>query len=367
MRYRRMIMEVESPEEIGYEHVRYNLAESSMADRSFESLGVDLTGLTLCYGHHRGHPELRALIAADGDGALTADDVLVCPGAAGALFTVGTTLLGPGDHLVVVHPNYASNFETPRAIGCDISYLELSFEDGWRLDLDQLAALIQPNTKLVSLTTPHNPTGVVLTDREIARAIELVEAAGASLLIDETYGELADRGRAPAAVLNRRVISVSSISKTYGVPGLRIGWAICRDAELMEQLLAAKEQIVLAPSVVDEAIAVQLLARRSELLPGIRETARTGRAIMSEWMRAEHRLEWVAPEGGVVCFPRIKAAAAIDPAAFHRRLNMDFATWAGPGQWFEQAPAFMRLGYGYPTAPDLRAALANVSASLNGD
>jgi aspartate/methionine/tyrosine aminotransferase len=291
VRYMRMIMEAVSPEEIGYELVRYNLAESSMGDRTFDDLGVNLSGLVLCYGHHRGHPDLRELIAADAPGKLQADQVLISPGAAGALFTVATTVLNPSDHLIVVHPNYASNFETPRAIGCEISYLDLKFEDGWRLDLDRLDTLIRPNTKLISLTTPHNPTGVVLSDAEISRAIEIAERAGAWLLIDETYRELADRASAPMAVLSDRVISVSSISKTYGVPGLRIGWIINRDLALMEDLLAAKEQIVLAPSVVDEAIAIQLLRRRDQLLRGILDHARTGRAVMTEWIANEPRLE----------------------------------------------------------------------------
>lgn len=364
MRYQRMIMEVESPEEIGYEQVRFNLAESSMTDRTLDELGVDLAGLTLCYGHHRGHPDLRALIASDGPGVLTADDVLVAPGAAGALFIVATTVLGPGDHLIVAHPNYASNFETPRAIGCDISYLDLRFEEGWRLDLDRLAALVQPNTKLISLTSPHNPTGVVLSPSEIAGAIEIAERAGAWLLLDETYRELSDCVSPPAAVLSDRVISVSSISKTYGAPGLRIGWIINRDPALMTECLAAKEQIVLAPSVVDEAIASQLLRQRDALLPGILAHARANRSIMTDWIANESRLEWVPPVAGVVSFPRIKPGLGIDPAAFHRRLNTQFKTWAGPGHWFEQPAEFMRIGYGYPTTPDLRTALANVSEAL---
>ncbi|MCC7023930.1 MAG: aminotransferase class I/II-fold pyridoxal phosphate-dependent enzyme, partial [Thermomicrobiales bacterium] len=137
MYYRRMIMEVESPEEIGYERVRYNMAESSMADHTLGELGVDLSDLLLCYGDHRGRPDLRALIAADGDGAIDPDDVLVSVGAAGALFTAATALLGPGDRLVVAHPNYASNLETPRAIGCEIATLPLRLEEGFRLDLDR--------------------------------------------------------------------------------------------------------------------------------------------------------------------------------------------------------------------------------------
>jgi aspartate/methionine/tyrosine aminotransferase len=359
-----MIMEVESPEQIGYDQVRYNLAESSMADRTLGELNVALDDLLLCYGDHLGRPDLRELIAADGDGALTADDVLVSVGAAGALFTAASALLAPGDRLVVAHPNYASNLETPRAIGCEIVTLPLRLEDDFRLDLDRLTEAVTPSTKLVSLTTPHNPTGAVLSPADLARAIELVEAAGAWLLLDETYRELVDAPRPPAAILSDRVISVSSLSKTYGVPGIRVGWLISRNAALLETLLAAKEQIALAHSVVDEAIALAILQRRDELLPGIRAHADRARETVSAWISTEPLLEWVAPSGGVVCFPRIRADAGVDPARFYQVLNEHYATWVGPGHWFEQDPRHFRLGFGYPGAEDLPVALGNVSAAL---
>ena len=113
------------------------------------------------YGDHLGRPGLRAGIAAGGSRP-DPDDVLVTPGAAAALFIISTTLLRPGDHLVVARPNYATNLETPRAIGADISYLDLRYEDGWAVDPDRIAAMLTPRTKLVSLTNPHNPTGQVM-------------------------------------------------------------------------------------------------------------------------------------------------------------------------------------------------------------
>lgn len=365
MRYQRMIMEVESPEEIGYEQVRYNLAESSMADRTLGEIGGDLRNLVLCYGDHRGRPDLREIIASDGAGTLHADDILITVGAAGALFAVATALLGAGDRLVVEHPNYASNLETPRAIGCEIVTLPLTLEEGFQLDLDRLASAITPGTRLVSLTTPHNPTGAVIPPGDLHRIVELVEAADAWLLLDETYRELSAAPLPPAATLSERVISVSSVSKTYGAPGIRVGWLICRDRTMMETLLAAKEQIALAHSVVDEAIALHLLEQRDALLPTIRQHAAANQAAVAAWIAQEPRLEWVAPGGGVVSFPRIRAEAGIEPATFYRVLNQDYATWVGPGHWFEQDPRHFRLGFGYPTRADLPIALANISRALD--
>ena len=130
MRYFRMPIEVESPEEYGYGNIRYNLSESSIRDRSLSDLGLTVPNLTLLYAEHRGNPRLRELIVAD-QPELGAADVLITGGAATALFIVSTALLGPSDHLVVVRPNYATNLETPRAIGCSIHFIDLQFEAGF--------------------------------------------------------------------------------------------------------------------------------------------------------------------------------------------------------------------------------------------
>ena len=116
--------------------------------------------------------------------------MLVTAGAAGALFIIATTLLEKGDHLVVVRPNYATNLETPRAIGADVSYLDLAFEYGFAVDVDRLAALMTPRTRYVSVTLPHNPTGQIMSEADLRRLVGIVEAAGCRLLVDETYREM---------------------------------------------------------------------------------------------------------------------------------------------------------------------------------
>ncbi|MEO5966603.1 MAG: aminotransferase class I/II-fold pyridoxal phosphate-dependent enzyme, partial [Candidatus Limnocylindrales bacterium] len=211
--YRRMPIEAESPEQVGYGRIRCNLAESSVADATLGDLGEGLGGLVLQYGDHLGLPALREAIAADGAG-LAADDVLVTPGAVAALFLVHTTLIQAGDHLVVTRPNYATNVETPRAIGADVEYLDLAHEDGWAVDPDRVAAMLRPETVLVSVTTPHNPTGSTLDRDRLDALIGIVERHGrARLLVDETYREMTFGEPLPvAASLSDRVISVTSLS-----------------------------------------------------------------------------------------------------------------------------------------------------------
>jgi aspartate/methionine/tyrosine aminotransferase len=366
VRYRRMPIEEESPEQLGYGRIRHNLAESSVSDASLGDLGADLGGLVLQYGDHLGLPPLRDAIAADGAG-LDADDVLVTPGAVAALFIVHTTLLETRSHAIVARPNYATNVETPRAIGADVEFLDLSYENGWAVDPDRVAAMLRPETRLVSLTTPHNPTGSTLSRETLDTVIGIVERHGtAYLLVDETYREMTFGEALPvAASLSPRVISVSSLSKTYGLPGIRVGWLVARDRSLLTRLLAAKEQILISGSLVDETIALAALRRRPTWLPSIRARIDEAFGITAAWIDASQRIEWVPPRGGVVGFPRIRPGVEVDVDRFYDVLFERHGTIVGPGHWFEQSRRHFRLGYGWPTLDELRGGLAAIDAALD--
>lgn len=335
-----------------------------MTDRPLSSLKVDLNDIILAYGDHRGHPPLRVEIAADG--GIKPSQVLATAGAAGALFMIATTLLQPGDHLIVVRPNYATNLETPRAIGCEITLINLAFEEGFALDLDQIANAIHPNTKLISLTTPHNPTGVCLDLATLQGAAALAAKAGCHLLVDETYRDMVFKPKLPlAATLGPHIISVSSVSKSYGIPGVRVGWIVNTDPSLMERLLAAKEQIGICGSMLDKTAAAAAIADRHTFLPELQTRLAGGREIVAGWIAGEMRMEWVRPEGGCVCFPRIKASVAVDIQRFYHALDADFSVAVGPGHWFEMDRRFMRIGYGWPTTDELKSGLAAISKALD--
>ena len=217
-----MPIEIEAPEGFGYENIDCNLSESSFTDQRLSDLGINIHDLLLVYGDHKGKPELRELIAQEGH--FNAEDVLVTSGAATALFILATSFLNKNDHIIVAKTNYATNLETPRAIGAKVSYLNLRFEEGFNLDIKALEKLITKKTKLVSLTYPHNPTGVLINEAKLKAIIDLIERKGTYLLVDETYRDMSFGEKLPiAASLSDRVISISSMSKSYGLPGIRIG------------------------------------------------------------------------------------------------------------------------------------------------
>ena len=365
MKYRRMPIEEESPEQLGYDKIRYNLTESSVRDRSLRDLGIEVADMLLFYGDHVGNRDFLELLAAQSGAGVTTDDVLVTAGAAQALFIIATALLDKRDHLVVVRPNYATNIETPRAIEADISFLDLTFEQGFRIDPDALMALVTPRTKYVSITLPHNPTGVTISEADLRGIVGRVEQAGCRLLVDETYREMTFGGPLPvAATLSACAVSVSSLSKTYGIPGIRTGWLVCRDRELMRTLLAAKEQIGICGSVVDEEIAARAFAQRDAWLPEIHRFIARQRQVVADWIAGEELMEWVEPQGGVVCFPRIRLEAPVDVDEFYRVLNDEHGAYVGPGHWFEQSRRHMRVGYGWPLPEELEGGLAAISASV---
>jgi aspartate/methionine/tyrosine aminotransferase len=366
LRYVRMPIEVESPEEYGYARIRFNLSESSIADQKLSDLGLTIPDMPLLYGEHRGRIRLREIIAADGVD-LTPDDVLATTGAAGALFIIATALLRREDHLVVIRPNYATNLETPKAIGCQVSYVDLAFEEGFRVDPERVAAAVTPATRLISITCPHNPTGVMLSEPELRRLVQVAATHGCRLLVDETYRDLSLEGRLPvAASLGDHVISVASLSKAYGVPGIRCGWLVTRDPALQELFLAAREQIGICGSVIDEWVAEQVMEQREALLAATLAEMRRRRDMVSDWIAGEDLLEWVKPSGGVVCFPRMKSEPPGGTDAFYRRLLEENGAYVGPGHWFEMPDRYFRVGYGWPSGAELEGGLAAISAALRG-
>ena len=364
MQYKRMPIEVESPEQLGYDTIESNLAESSVHDAVFKDLNLNLNELILCYGDHLGKPELRELIASEYSG-ITAHDVLLTPGAAPALFIVATSLLSSNDHLIVVRPNYATNIETPRAIGCEIDFIDLSFEKGFQLDVAEIQSKIKANTRYISITTPHNPTGTTIPESTLIQLVKLAESNNCYLLVDETYRDLTPENQLPlAATLSPKVISVSSVSKAYGLPGIRIGWLIAKDRRLQELFLAAKEQIFLCNSVVDEEIAFQFLKQKGAFLPQIQQKIKKNGEIVKDWMKNNAYFEWIEPRGGVVCFPRIKQEVNIDLERFYNILYNQYKTLVGPGHWFEMDKRYMRIGYGWPSAESLQQGLAAISKAI---
>ena len=364
MKYVRMSIEKESPEQFGYEKIQNNLTETSVRDRSLKDLGIVLDDILLPYGDHLGDPRLRKTIADQSDIA-DPDCVLVTGGASSALFLVASSLLQPGDHMIVARPNYGTNIATPEAIGADISYLDQVFEEGFKVDIKKLESMIRPDTKYISLTNPHNPSGTMMSLAELKEVIEIAEKHDKWLLIDETYRDMFKNGYLPvAASLSTKVISISSLSKTYGIPGIRIGWVICQDKAMMDLLLSAKEQVCIGGSVIDEHIGYVALSQKKEWIVQNDKTIARRFNIVKNWIENEEFMEWIEPQGACTCFPRIKPSVDVDIEKFYQVLNDAYGTYVGPGHWFAQDRRYLRIGYAWPLDDELKKGLAGISSAI---
>lgn len=366
MKFHRSAIEAEGAEVIGYENIKYNLAESSVRDRTLQDLGIEIRELELPYAKdHFGMTRLRELIASQSGDHVETDHIMVTAGASAALFIVAITFLEKGNHVVITRPNYCTNIETPEAIGCDISFIDLRFENRFRVDLDYLESVVTPATRYISLTCPNNPDGSMLSLDELKHVIRIAERNDTWLLVDETYREMAHEEVLPvAATLSDRVISISSMSKTYGVPGIRIGWLHCQDSHLMESFLCAKEQMSIHGSVLDETVAYETLMQKDQWLNEVRPEILQGKSIVGQWVSGDEFIDWVEPDGGTTCFARIDADLEIDYDAFYDRLLKQYGTYVGPGHWFGFSKNHMRIGFAWNEMDKLKRGLEGISRNI---
>ncbi|MBK7854451.1 MAG: pyridoxal phosphate-dependent aminotransferase [Bacteroidetes bacterium] len=362
MFYRRMPIEAESPEELGYSNIKYNLAESSVRDIDLREINVSKK-ILLCYGSHKGKDELRKLIAKEYFSE-NINNVLVTHGAASALFIIHTTLLNANDEIIVLHPNYATNLETPYAIGCKIKTVELKFENQFNLKAEDVISKITSKTKLVSLTNPHNPTGKVFNIHVLESIISYCTRKKIFVLVDETYKDI-PFPNFTHHVLNDSpfLIRVSSLSKAYGVPGIRIGWIYCSNNSLIENFLSAKEQMVICNSVIDEEIAFQILKKKKTILNRVAKDISSNYNLLSKWLKEQNVFDFVFPDAGVVMMPRLKSS--ISTKKFYSVLLNKHKTYVAPGHCFQMSDHFFRLGFGWATAMEIKKGLAAIQKSAS--
>lgn len=332
-------------EALQYE-IDYDIGESAVKYRHVGDLDVDVSAVALRYGHHAGLPALREEIAREYPGRRD-DDVLVTAGASEALFTLFSALLSPGDHVVVEHPNYPSLWSIPRGLGADVELFRLRREDAFRPDWDVLTGLLRPETRLVAITSPHNPTGSAISEDELRALVDLTARRGITLLVDETYRHLAfDSRTTAAATLAEHVVSVSTMSKCFGLPGLRIGWSVTGDAALRRQMMTVREHTTITNNVVGEHLALAVLRDAEPYLRRAAALVHRNRDVATRWIGEQPSIEWVPPVAGVVALPWLVGIDEAGSDRLYRRLARDERTFVVPGRCFEMDNRFFRLGFG---------------------
>ena len=331
----------------------------ALADDETAALWADLR---LGYSEAPGHPLLRAEIASLYD-TLAADDVLVFAGAEEAIFCLANVLLGPGDHAVVTWPGYQSLYEVGRATGADVTLHELREADGWALDPERLIASLRPETRLVVVNAPHNPTGMLPTAGEWDRLTAELDRRGIHLLADEVYRYLeldeGDRLGTGADAFSRG-ISLGVMSKSFALAGLRIGWLATRDHELLARCAAFKDYTTICSSAPSEILALIGLRARTTVLARSRHIVRTNLEDLDRFFAANaDRFAWVRPRGGSIGFPRLLDDESVDD--FAARLVEAEGVLLLPSSQFGFGGNHFRIGFG---REDMPVALAGLERFL---
>ncbi|MFD9692733.1 aminotransferase class I/II-fold pyridoxal phosphate-dependent enzyme [Kitasatospora sp. NPDC059088] len=262
--------------------------------------------LALGYTETFGDPGLRRAIAGMYE-RVDADDVICFGGAQEGINLAMQVLLEPGDHAVVVTPNYQSAETVPLSL-CEVTGVALDERQDWALDLDAVEAALRPNTKVLSVNFPNNPTGTLIDAADLARLAGLCEERGIRLFSDEVYRGLErDPARIlpQAADLSATALSLNVTSKSLGLPGLRIGWIACRDRELRTRLERAKHYTTICNSAPSEVLARIAITAREGILARNRAVIAANLPHFDAFFAEFPELfDWRAPDGGCVAYPR---------------------------------------------------------------
>jgi capreomycidine synthase len=309
-----------------------------------------------------GDPDLRAAIAARRWGGGDPERVMATHGSSEAIYLIMRTLLRPGDEVVVLSPAYQPLYSIAESVGCELRHWRLDFERRFVPDMDELRSLINPKTRMIVANFPHNPTGASLSPRQLEELIAAAEQVGAYLLWDAAFAELVHEGEPlpdPGARYDR-AITIGTLSKAYGLPGLRVGWCLA-SPEVLESLIQLRDYITLHLSPLVEFIAARTIEKSDVLLESRLRQARINLDTLAGWV-GEHRgvVEWVRPRGGVSSFLRLNGIPNVEE--FCHRLAARHSVLLVPGSGFGH-PSHVRLGFGGPKA-EFNEGLSRLSSHL---
>jgi aspartate/methionine/tyrosine aminotransferase len=336
--------------------VEYNISESGVYPVFLRELldgdPAKIEGLlstSLNYPHAEGIPELRDNIAALYPGA-GRKNVLVTIGAAEANYISTHTLLNRGEGISIMFPNYMQIWGIAKNLGLTVSEFNLQEDQSWALDGDELRKSVSDSTKLVTVCNPNNPTGHILTESEMDEIVAAADRVGAWILADEVYRgveRLTDIETPSFYGRYDKVVATGSLSKAYGIPGLRVGWVV-GPAEVIDDIWARHEYITIAAGMLDNHLAALALSPevRPRLIQRARDYIRKGYVVLEEWMESHgDTFSLTPPEAAAIAF--IHYDLEINSTVLSERLCNEKSVYIVPGDHFG-IDHHMRISFGLP-------------------
>lgn len=335
---------------------KYNIAETCVDSISmnelFELTGEDKTEFLnrlcarrLSYGDIEGLPEFRKGVCGLYK-TLNIENIVPTHGASGANHHVFYSLISPGDRVVSIMPTYQQLYSIPESYGADVQILHLSKENNYLPDLEKLRRLVTPETKMICINNPNNPTGALMSEQLLREIVEIARTADAWILCDEVYRHLSQEdGWCPSIVdLYEKGISVSSMSKVFSLAGLRLGWIATHDMSVVKSCLSHRDYNLVSCGVFDEMLAAAALKHRDKLLERSRKIVRENLQILDDWVSSEPHVSYVKPKAGTTAL--VYYDLDIPSYEFCEEMYKKTGAFVTPGDCFE-VPHSMRIGYAY--------------------
>ena len=335
---------------------KYNIAETCVDSISmnelFELTGEDKTEFLnrlcarrLSYGDIEGLPEFRKGVCGLYK-TLTIENIVPTHGASGANHHVFYSLISPGDRVVSIMPTYQQLYSIPESCGADVQILYLSKENNYLPDLEKLRRLVTPETKMICINNPNNPTGALMSEQLLREIVEIARSADAWILCDEVYRHLSQEDDwCPSIVdLYEKGISVSSMSKVFSLAGLRLGWIATHDMSVVKSCLSHRDYNLVSCGVFDEMLAAAALKHSDKLLERSRKIVRENLQILDNWVSSEPHVSYVKPKAGTTAL--VYYDLDISSYEFCEEMYKKTGAFVTPGDCFE-VPHSMRIGYAY--------------------
>lgn len=352
--------EMERWQSIHENRVMYNLSESGVHPLTFRELR-DLSGAheldetLLGYGQSNGSDQLRSHICRLYRHG-TEECVVATNGSAEANFIALWELVQPGDHVAIIVPTYMQTYGLAQNFGIGIREIWLRDENNWQPDPDDIRKAIDEHTRVVVVTNPNNPTGAILTEESRRAILDAAQRAGAWIIADEVYSGAELNGVETPSFFGEyeRVVATGSLSKAYGLPGLRVGWAVAPPV-IAHRLWARKDYMTISPGELTDRMAAIALdpAVRPRILERTRSYLHEGAQILEQWFEQQGIFSYRRPDAGAIYYAHYDLP--VDSAELAERLRADYSVLIVPGDHFRMGH-YLRIGYGNQKAT-LRAAL----------
>jgi len=353
-------------------HCKYNCAETCCASFSLDQLrevsedkttDILKTDQVLTYGAIRGAEALRnnlaRLYSAKVTTPLDPNNILTTPGAIQANYLVAYSLVGEGDHVICQYPTYQSLYSVPQSLGAEVDLWKASPEKNWIPDLEELKALIKPNTKLIVVNNPNNPTGAVLGKAFLEQLVEIATEKDITILADEVYRPIfhslspIDKDFPPSLLSMgyKNVIVTGSMSKAYSLAGIRVGWIASRNSDIIETIASARHYTTISVSGLDEQVAAYALSPATihGLLARNIQLAKTNLALLEKFViKNEDECEWVKPVAGTTAFIKFhREGKPVDSVDFCKKLLEKTGVLFVPGSqsFGEEFKGYVRIGF----------------------